>query len=345
MLNGHHSEIVNSQFSNNTHYGIKTEGHSVGNLTINNCTFSNQEYGVQISSITGSIQIENCSFYSHQKGIVILANYEHLNIHYCDFLNNSNYALDVHALEIGDVRNNYWGDPSGPYHRTDNGEGIGERVSGKLEFDPWLPYSNASRDGADEDDGDEQDDDQYTIPIVISGILSLSLLIIAFQREDLRFLLISFLTVPLYSKLNSNVILDQPSRNSIVSSIFERPGINYFALQKKLNIGTSSFVYHLTVLEREGYIRSKKEMGRRMFFPRSVAIPSDSLSTILPPSPLQEKIIEYLKEHGPKNRKEIEVELSLKRQTVAYSIKNLERKGLVISSGRGRNDPCELVEK
>ena len=35
----------------------------------------------------------------------------------------------------------------------------------------------------------------------------------------------------------------------------------------------------------------------------------------------------------------------MKRQTVSYSIRNLEVKGLVKTRGKGRNDLCEIIEK
>jgi hypothetical protein len=33
---------------------------------------------------------------------------------------------------------NWWGDPSGPYHPTLNPGGLGNAVSGYVDFDPWL---------------------------------------------------------------------------------------------------------------------------------------------------------------------------------------------------------------
>lgn len=38
----------------------------------------------------------------------------------------------------GDLRWNWWGDPSGPYHPKLNPEGRGDKVSDGVEFAPWL---------------------------------------------------------------------------------------------------------------------------------------------------------------------------------------------------------------
>jgi len=54
------------------------------------------------------------------------------NIH-----DNSEYGvLNSSALQV-DARNNYWGDPSGPYHLTQNPSGLGNRVSDNVLFTPW----------------------------------------------------------------------------------------------------------------------------------------------------------------------------------------------------------------
>ncbi len=52
------------------------------------------------------------------------------------FLNHKTYGL---AADIGlDARNNWWGNPSGPYHPQQNGTGTGDAVGINLPFIPWL---------------------------------------------------------------------------------------------------------------------------------------------------------------------------------------------------------------
>ena len=247
------------------------------------------------------------------------------------------------------LSSNFWGDDSGPYHPEKNREGLGDTITDFVLFEPWLDGDGHSIARSDQDSSEE---DTMLIPIFITGILSVSLLGIALHREDLRFLLLSLLTLPLYSRMERNDILDQSTRNYVYTEVVTRPGVNYSAMKSKLGLGTSSLVYHLEVLEREGYIRSKKEMGRKLFFPKGVVPtvtqedkPSDSFVAPLPPSPVQEQILEYLKDNGPKSRTELKDALSLKQQTVSYSIRSLEKKGLVKTGGRGRNDLCEIIEK
>ncbi len=47
-----------------------------------------------------------------------------------------------------DFRDNYWGDASGPWHRTENPNGQGDAIFGQVQFDPWLtepPLESAPR--------------------------------------------------------------------------------------------------------------------------------------------------------------------------------------------------------
>jgi len=47
-----------------------------------------------------------------------------------------------------DARNNWWGDPSGPFHPERNPQGKGDRVSDNVRFEPWLTASvEVSRPG------------------------------------------------------------------------------------------------------------------------------------------------------------------------------------------------------
>ncbi|MCK4614216.1 MAG: helix-turn-helix transcriptional regulator [Thermoplasmata archaeon] len=85
-------------------------------------------------------------------------------------------------------------------------------------------------------------------------------------------------------------------------------------------------------------------MGRRLFFPKTANFTIDPLASSLPPSPVQKKIVEYLKDNGPASRFDIEHALSLKRQTVSYSVRRLEERGLIKCSGNGRKDLCEASE-
>ena len=318
------SDAVNSSMNNNT---IMLNTIGIFLTEAMNCTFTfntivNNLNGIHIGGPSKKIKINENDIFGNERFAI----------------NSSNYYDDPI-----DARNNYWGDATGPRNRDDHYHGNGDNFTGNVLVDPW--YESSVKEKLVFSDWNE-DDGSLFIPVFITGVLSVSLLGIALHREDLRFLLLSLLALPLYTRLHKDDILSQSARNDIYSYISNKPGANYSTIKQGLNFGTSSMVHHLNVLQREGYIRSKKEMGQRFFFPRDgqLHLPAKSPFPTLPPSPVQERIIEYLKGNGPKTRTEIRDALSLKQQTVSYSIRALEKRGSVKTGGKGKNDLCELVE-
>jgi len=89
--------------------------------------------------------IRNCLFESDYRAI-IARNTSLPVIENCDFVDvNPDYGYAVWN-ETGVVtitaKNCWWNDPSGPYHPTLNPDGLGERVSDNVDFDPWISQSS-----------------------------------------------------------------------------------------------------------------------------------------------------------------------------------------------------------
>jgi parallel beta-helix repeat protein len=64
-------------------------------------------------------------------------------IHYNNIFDNNGYGVcNVDPSDTIDAANNWWGDPSGPYHPTANPGGLGNAVSDYVDFVPWdtVPY-------------------------------------------------------------------------------------------------------------------------------------------------------------------------------------------------------------
>jgi parallel beta-helix repeat protein len=60
---------------------------------------------------------------------------------YCYFTGNTMYGVSGPSSR-NDARNCWWGDPSGPYHETENPSGTGDEADLGVTFDPWqtTPY-------------------------------------------------------------------------------------------------------------------------------------------------------------------------------------------------------------
>ena len=82
--------------------------------------------------------IQNVTLTQHNRAIEIGGISTQPNLVENNILNNSNYGIINLAADTIDARNQWWGDASGPYHPTLNPDGKGNRVSDKVDFDPWL---------------------------------------------------------------------------------------------------------------------------------------------------------------------------------------------------------------
>ena len=143
-------------------------------------------------------------------------------------------------------------------------------------------------------------------PILIAGGVvlfgTMGFLGLVYGREEFRFLLHTLLFTPLYSKLRKDNIVKEGNREDIYHLILSKPGTNLSALRRELDIGHGTLIHHLTVLEQNHWIFSKKEFGRRMFFPTA----SNGFQSTTSPtvhyelSITQKSVIDHLRLNGPK---------------------------------------------
>ena len=255
-----------NSITNCSQNGIFIHGSSQNDFRRNSIESNKNGIVLRKDSMSNSFELNTIK--SNIFGITILENSTHLKFHWNNFLENEEYGVMTPFRESRpdyEFENNYWGDPSGPHHAEKNSDGKGDRVIGSANISPWerKPIEKIGVEAPEKED-------TLTLLDIITWTVILSAIgagAMSYFREDLRFLLIAFLTAPLYSKLEKDDILDQPKRQEIFSHIVNRPGSNLTKLHQDLPIGYGTLVHHLKVLEREKHIRSKKEMGRKIFFP------------------------------------------------------------------------------
>lgn len=133
----------------------------------------------------------------------------------------------------------------------------------------------------------------------------------------------AWLLAPLFSRFDRSETLGHPTRQRILAIAKERPGLTVSELAAALNSYVGAVAYHLRVLERNKYVRTRRERAGRRIFPSGEAIP--------PPSTLtgaQRKIIEALQE-TPRTALELAALLGVSRQGAHYHLRQLEREGHV----------------
>ncbi|MCC7160661.1 alpha/beta hydrolase, partial [Candidatus Nomurabacteria bacterium] len=87
-----------------------------------------------------SVNIENTVFDGGLGSGLLTFGYSEIatNIKNSSFKNFAYHAIENYSAFAIDAKDNFWGDPSGPYHVTLNPEGLGTSVFGNVLFDPWM---------------------------------------------------------------------------------------------------------------------------------------------------------------------------------------------------------------
>jgi predicted transcriptional regulator len=182
-------------------------------------------------------------------------------------------------------------------------------------------------------------DNKIYYPIIggltITGII-ICLFFSATELGKYKFFTIFF---PLYSKLKHEKILDQFVRGQIYGLIRGEPGIYYSKIKKILKVGNGKLAYHLSVLEREGFVKSKRSKLHKKFFPIKLSVKFTELEKKYPKgeeieegiklSDLQEKILALIKDNPGITQTIIASKLDTPKQTVSYNVKNLARNDII----------------
>ncbi|MCB1121116.1 MAG: right-handed parallel beta-helix repeat-containing protein, partial [Verrucomicrobiae bacterium] len=116
--------------------GVKKRGG--GDISLRNCTISNiNGSGLFLDGATGLIDIVRCQFTDCDEGVFLRSVAQEVALVSCHYEGNSAYGvLNTNSGET-DARSSWWGEASGPYHPEKNAEGLGDRVSDNVLFEPW----------------------------------------------------------------------------------------------------------------------------------------------------------------------------------------------------------------
>ncbi len=70
-----------------------------------------------------------------------------------------------------------------------------------------------------------------------------------------------------YARARGKDVLALEARRTILGLVESNPGIHFRELLRRSRLGSGTLHYHLSVLEREGFLISRRDAGRRRFFP------------------------------------------------------------------------------
>ncbi|UCF07613.1 MAG: winged helix-turn-helix transcriptional regulator, partial [Thermoplasmata archaeon] len=138
---------------------------------------------------------------------------------------------------------------------------------------------------------------------------------------------------PLYSRLKNGEVLDQFTRGRIYEHIRKNPGDHYNNIKQELGLNNGSLAYHLHTLERENYIKSKRDGIFKHFYPTGMKIPERPIMRL---SELERDIMNAIRRNPGATQKDISKVLKISQQVVSYHVKLMSDAGLIRHEQRDR---------
>jgi len=344
--------LKNNTFNSNGLYGIdvnREDNEIVGSTIGHNGIGINLDGGYPALIFNNTIVGNGVGIYGGK-----LRDWAPHQIHNNSILNNTLFGVQVDQkgseLEyLVNLSHNYWCSNSGPYHPDHNPLGQGDNISEFVEFLPWLNENgtvNSSIIEERKDSAGESDGSKNTAMILVLGLVLFlsfsSLLLIA--SEPFRYALLRLLA-PHYTRLTEENldrdIAQQNIRGRIFSYVGDNPGSRLTTIRKETKAGYGTTVYHLSVLVREGYVRSANTGGRKLFWTRA-EFPGFEVARL---TEVQERILAALEEQGTLSRKGLEETTGIPGSTLHRNIGVLVERGQVVEEKRGKEHFCSLKKK
>ena len=129
----------------------------------------------------------------------------------------------------------------------------------------------------------------------------------------------SLATLPLVSRLRPDRLLEHPVRRLIYDTVRSRAGVHYRELLRLVGVSNGTLSFHLTHLERAGYVRSFRVRARRVLLPTGrQASPGDFLV-----SERQQRIVEFLRGSPGASQRDVMAAVGMSRSSVSYNLRHL----------------------
>ena len=161
-----------------------------------------------------------------------------------------------------------------------------------------------------------------------SGIAAFLVAYIIFSEPARYPFLLLF--APLYMRLSKKDISEQYARGEILGYIKQNPGESYNNIKRDLGMPNGTLAYHLSVLEKGGYIKSAKDGMYRRYYPRKMRVnPYGRITRV------QEEILLRIEETPGISQKDLSALVGLSTATINYHIRKLSEKGIISVKKKG----------
>lgn len=139
---------------------------------------------------------------------------------------------------------------------------------------------------------------------------------------------LGLLAAALYTRLRKSDVLKNDVRAGIHAHIARHGGIRFTDLRRDVGIANGALVFHLRVLEREGYVFSRTEWTRKRYWVTGAAPPPAAADDATPSA-----VMGALRAGEPASAAEIAQRVGISRQLARYHLQRLAREGRVRAEG------------
>jgi DNA-binding MarR family transcriptional regulator len=144
----------------------------------------------------------------------------------------------------------------------------------------------------------------------------------------------------LYSKIRRENLLKHAVRSRIFDHIRDKPGAHYRAILNELGLTMGVLTYHLNVLEKAEYLRSRQDGMYRRFF---VTGRKTEVRFFL--TDIQESIVNVIRDNQGISQSRIADRINVSRKVVNYHVRILDQAGLIYMESKGREMACFIVDR
>jgi len=226
---------------------------------------------------------------------------------------------------------------------------------GEMNSDPATVHVTVDNDGAVQaiqppslpkaepptipDDPMGVDENSWGVIATVTITLSIFGLLVS-AVEPLKYLLLKVFLLPLYTRLEKSEVLDNFTRGAIYGFVVANPGAHFNLIKLELRLNNGAIIYHLDILEKEGFISSEKSGIYKRFYANGQQ-KKDKMNWL---TDVQRRIVEAIKTGPGKTQKDLASIIGLSARALNYHIKCLLKLEVIKVTRMGRFTKCYIME-
>jgi len=222
----------------------------------------------------------------------------------------------------------------------DNAGNIADMVFDTILLNTKVQDNDSEKDEPlepEEKKPERKEDTTFTLIVTTTFIILIIIIInISLASTEVgKYKFLSLIFVPMYNKLHPDNIFNNFLRGRLYGYISAKPGENYNTIKKALKLNNGALAHHARVLEKEGYVYSKRDGFYTRFYPKGTEVPKHDTFKL---NKTQKNLVEIIRTQPGITQHEI-IPLLNKNQTfLSYNLNKLIRNNIIKLEHNGREN-------